>query len=50
MDAFVLDRKKVIMALTDLTNPKKSYHLTVLENNPSLAAALLSHFDDYWKK
>jgi len=50
MDAFVLDRKKVIMALTDLTNPRKSYHLTVLENNPSLAAALLSHFDDYWKK
>ncbi len=50
MDAFVLDRKKVIMALNDLSTPKKSYNLTVLENNPSLANALLSHFDDFWKK
>ncbi len=50
MDAFVLDRKKVIMALNDLSSPKKAYNLTVLENNPSLANALLSHFRDYWKK
>lgn len=50
MDAFVLDRKKVIMALNDLSSPKKAYNLTVLENNPSLANALLSHFNDYWKK
>lgn len=50
MDAFVLDRKKVIMALNDLSSPKKAYNLTVLENNPSLAKALLSHFNDYWKK
>jgi sugar-specific transcriptional regulator TrmB len=50
MDAFVLDRKKVIMALNDLKTPKKAYNLTVLENNPTLANALLSHFDDHWKK
>jgi sugar-specific transcriptional regulator TrmB len=50
MDAFVLDRSKVIMALNDLSSPKKAYNLTVLENNPSLANALLSHFNDYWKK
>jgi sugar-specific transcriptional regulator TrmB len=50
MDAFVLDKKKVIMALNDLSSPKKAYNLTVLENNPSLANALLTHFKDYWKK
>lgn len=50
MDAFVLDRKKVIMALNDVSSPKKAYNLTVLENNPTLANALLSHFNDYWKK
>lgn len=50
MDAFVLDRKKVIMALNDLSTPKKVYNLTVLENNKTLANALLSHFDDHWKK
>jgi hypothetical protein len=50
MDAFVLDKKKVIMALNDLSSPKKAYNLTVLENNPTLANALLSHFKDYWKK
>ncbi len=50
MDAFVIDRSKVIMALNDVSSPKKAYNLTVLENNPSLANALLSHFNDYWKK
>ncbi len=50
MDAFVLDGKKVIMALNDLSTPKKAYNLTILENNPTLANALLSHFDSYWKK
>jgi sugar-specific transcriptional regulator TrmB len=50
LDAFVLDRKKVIMALNDLSSSKSVYHLTVLENNPSLANALLMHFDGYWKK
>ncbi len=50
MDVFVLDKKKVIMALNNVSAPGKSYHLTVLENNPSLVSALLSHFDDYWKK
>lgn len=50
MDAFILDRKKVIMSLNDLTVPKKAYNISVLENNPSLANALLSHFNDYWKK
>ncbi len=50
MDAFVLDKKKVIMALNDLSSPKKAYNLTVLENNHSLANALLAHFKDYWKK
>ncbi|MDD3177994.1 MAG: helix-turn-helix domain-containing protein [Candidatus ainarchaeum sp.] len=50
MDAFVLDKHKVIMALTDLSEAKKSYHLTVLENNLSLANALSTHFNSYWKK
>jgi sugar-specific transcriptional regulator TrmB len=50
MDAFVLDKKKVIMALNDVSAPKKAYNLTVLENNSTLANALLSHFKDYWKK
>ena len=50
MDAFIIDGKKIIMALNDLESPKKAYHLTILENNPSLANALLNHFDGYWKK
>ncbi|HOD89699.1 MAG TPA: helix-turn-helix domain-containing protein [archaeon] len=50
LDTFILDRKKVIMALNDLSIPKKTYHLTIQENNPSLANALLMHFNSYWKK
>ncbi len=50
MDAFVIDKDKVIMSLNDLTVPKKTYHFTVLKNNPSLTKAIVTHFDDYWKK
>jgi len=50
MDAFIIDKKKIIMALNNLETPKKAYHLTVLENNSSLVNALLNHFDEYWKK
>ncbi len=49
MDAFVVDKNKVIMSLNNLTVPKKTYHFTVLQNNPSLTKAIVSHFDDYWK-
>ena len=49
MDAFVVDKNKVIMSLNDLVKPKNMYHLTVLKNNPSLTKALLNHFDSYWK-
>jgi len=50
LDAFVLDKKKVIMSLNDMTVPKNTYHISILENNPTLANALLSHFNSYWKE
>lgn len=50
MDAFIIDKNKVVMSLNDLSSPKETYHLTILKNNPSLTKALLTHFDDYWKK
>jgi len=50
MDTFIIDKNKVVMSLNDLSTPKETYHLTILKNNPSLTKALLSHFDDYWKK
>ncbi|HNW05962.1 MAG TPA: helix-turn-helix domain-containing protein [archaeon] len=50
MDAFIIDKNKVVMSLNDLSAPKETYHLTILKNNPSLTKALLTHFDDYWKK
>ncbi|MFA5746322.1 MAG: helix-turn-helix domain-containing protein [archaeon] len=50
MDAFIIDKNKVVMSLNDLSMPKETYHLTILKNNPSLMKALTSHFDDYWKK
>ena len=50
LDAFVLDSKKVILALNDLSIKNKAYNLTIQENNPSLAKALLNHFNSFWKK
>ena len=49
MDAFIVDKDKVIMSLNDLSTPKETYHLTIFKNNPSLTKAIASHFDDYWK-
>lgn len=48
MDAFIVDKDKVIMSLNDLSTPKETYHLTIFKNNPSLTKAIASHFDDYW--
>jgi sugar-specific transcriptional regulator TrmB len=48
MDAFVIDQNKVVMSLNDLSLPKNAYHLTVLQNNPSLTKALLNHFHNDW--
>lgn len=48
MDAFIVDKDKVIMSLNDLSTPKETYHLTIFKNNPSLTKAITSHFDDYW--
>ncbi len=50
MDAFILDKNKVILSLNDLSTPKDTYHLTILKNNPSLTKAITTHFEDYWKK
>ncbi|MFH0905779.1 MAG: helix-turn-helix domain-containing protein [archaeon] len=50
MDAFVIDGKRVVMSLNDLTVPKDTYHLSVTNNNPTLAKAIMSHFNDYWKE
>jgi sugar-specific transcriptional regulator TrmB len=48
MDAFIVDKDKVIMSLNDLSTPKETYHLTIFKNNPSLTKAITSHFEDYW--
>ncbi len=50
MDAFVIDKDKVVLSLNDLSVPKNTYHFTILKNNPSLTKAIATHFDDYWTK
>lgn len=50
MTAFVIDNKKVILALSDLEKPKTEYHFTIWPNNVHLATAFSHYFDKCWEQ
>jgi len=50
MHAYVIDGKKVIMALSDFAQDKPEYHFTIWPDNRPMAKLLQNHFDQCWKK
>src|SRR3989344_1501298 len=48
--AYVIDGKKVIMALSDFDQEKPEYHFTIWPDNKPLSAALTHYFDNCWQK
>lgn len=48
MNAYVIDGKKVVMALSDFSLQKPEYHFTIWPENKPLATALLKYFDHAW--
>lgn len=50
MTAFVIDGKKVILALSDMEKTKPDYHFTIWPNNTHLAAALSHYFEKCWEE
>ena len=49
LNAFVIDKKKVILAISDLSKERPEYHFTIWNHKP-MAAALESYFNECWKK
>ena len=50
LNAFIIDGKKVVLALTDFEEEKPEYHFTIWQNNKPMAVALQNYFDQCWKK
>jgi sugar-specific transcriptional regulator TrmB len=48
--AYIIDSKKVIMALNNLNEDKPEYHFTIWPENQPLANALNHYFDKLWEK
>jgi HTH-type transcriptional regulator, sugar sensing transcriptional regulator len=49
MHAYIIDDKKVIMALSDFNTDKPEYHFTIWPENKPLANTLNHYFEKHWK-
>ncbi len=49
LNAFIIDGKKVVMAISDFKKQKPDYHFTILNDHLPMANALLHFFDKNWK-
>ncbi|MFH0954957.1 MAG: helix-turn-helix domain-containing protein [Candidatus Micrarchaeota archaeon] len=50
LTAFVIDNKRVILALSDLEKDKPDYHFSIWPSNPHLANAFTVYFDKVWNE
>ncbi|MBI4044708.1 MAG: TrmB family transcriptional regulator [Candidatus Diapherotrites archaeon] len=50
LEAFVVDGKKVVLSLSDLSEEKTGYHFTIWPENEHLAEALGHYFNKVWEK
>ncbi|MBS3063111.1 MAG: TrmB family transcriptional regulator [Candidatus Diapherotrites archaeon] len=50
MHAYLIDGKKVILALSDFAQDRPEYHFTIWNNNKPMATALNHYFDACWSK
>ena len=49
MNAFIIDGKKVVLALSDFAQEKPEYHFTIWPDNKPMASALTKYFDHAWE-
>jgi sugar-specific transcriptional regulator TrmB len=49
LNAFIIDGKKVVMAISDFKKQKPDYHFTILNDHLPMASALVHFFDKNWK-
>ncbi|MEK6959436.1 MAG: helix-turn-helix domain-containing protein [archaeon] len=50
LNAFIIDGKKVIFAISDFKKQKPDYHFTIMNDHLPMATALLTYFDKNWKQ
>ncbi|MDO8627389.1 MAG: helix-turn-helix domain-containing protein [Candidatus Diapherotrites archaeon] len=50
MNAYVIDGKKVVLALSNFNEANPEYHFTVWQNNPQMADLVGNYFENCWKK
>ena len=50
MHAYIIDGKKVILALSDFAQEKPEYHFTIWPENRPLAEALTNYSEQCWKR
>lgn len=49
LNAFIIDNKKVVMAISDFKKTKNDYHFTIFNDHAPMADALKHYFEKNWK-
>ncbi len=49
LNTFIIDGKKVVLALSDFAQEKPEYHFTIWPDNKPMATALMKYFDHAWE-
>ncbi len=49
MNAFIIDNKKVVLAISDFKKDKPEYHFTILNEHQPMVSTLQHYFDKNWK-
>jgi HTH-type transcriptional regulator, sugar sensing transcriptional regulator len=50
LNAFIIDDKKIILAISDFKKEKNDYHFTIMNDNLPLVNALTHYFNSNWEK
>ena len=50
LNAFIIDNKKVVLAISDFKKNKSEYHFTILNEHQPIANALTHYFEHNWDK
>ncbi|MCX6798722.1 MAG: hypothetical protein NTW59_01330 [Candidatus Diapherotrites archaeon] len=48
LNAYIIDDKKVVMALSDFKREKPEYHFTIFNQHQPMANAMKHYFDKCW--
>ncbi len=50
LNAFIIDGKKIVMAISDFKKQKPDYHFTIMNDHAPMATALTHLFENNWEK